>query len=107
MDYINELHKAVTEFDYILAIAVFVSYIIIDFLYGLYTWNVAQLKSVKAANYSFILHIVLAFGVINYVHNFLYVIPVACGSWIGTYISVNTNKKRYAEGSDIHVGGSE
>ncbi len=34
------------------------------------------------------MHFLLAFGVVNYVGNFLYVVPLALGSWIGTYLVV-------------------
>lgn len=36
----------------------------------------------------------LAFGVINYVGNFLYVIPLALGSFVGTYIVVAREREK-------------
>ena len=34
------------------------------------------------------MHFLIAFGVLNYVQYYLYVLPLALGSWIGTYIVV-------------------
>ena len=71
-----------------LAAVVFVAYLLIDALYAKYTYSVVEKRPIQAANIGFIMHFLLAFGVINYVENFLYVVPLALGSWVGTYLVV-------------------
>ena len=63
-------------------------YIVIDGLYAHYTIQISKRRPVAAATTSGLMHFLMAVGVLNYVHNFLYVIPLAIGSWIGTYLVV-------------------
>lgn len=75
-----------------LAVLVCAAYFVIDALYAKYTYAVVERKPMQAANIGFIMHFLLAFGVINYVGNFLYVIPLALGSWLGTYMVVKRER---------------
>jgi hypothetical protein len=70
------------------ATIIFLAYILTDSIYALYTMSVNRQRPWVAANASALIHILLAFGVLSYVQNFLYVIPIALGSWIGTFIVV-------------------
>lgn len=81
------------DFSFSLAAVIFFFYIIVDGLYAYYTLSVTALKPFRAATSGFIIHFILAFGVISYVGNFLYVIPLAIGSWIGTYLTVKMEKE--------------
>jgi hypothetical protein len=76
-----------------LAIIVFFSYLLIDALNAIYTDAVARQKPLKASNTGAIMYILLALGVISYTQNFLYLIPVVLGSWVGTYIVVSRHKR--------------
>ncbi len=80
------------NFDFGIATLVFAAYLVIDALYAQYTYAVVKKKPMQAANVGFIMHFLLAFGVINYVGNFLYVVPLALGSWLGTYLVVRNEK---------------
>ena len=82
------------EFDFGLAMLIFVAYLVIDALYAKYTYVVVEKKPVQAANIGLIMHFLLAFGIINYVGNFLYVIPLALGSWVGTYLVVRRERRK-------------
>jgi uncharacterized membrane protein len=85
------MEKLITHwqtFDFTIAVVVFVAYILIDGMYALYTQSIAKKKPVTAASVGAIMHFFIAFGVLNYVQNFLYIIPLAIGSWIGTYYVV-------------------
>ncbi|MFA6183488.1 MAG: hypothetical protein WC682_00105 [Parcubacteria group bacterium] len=79
-------------FNFALAGVIFFSYFIIDGLYAYYTYSVIKKKPFASANTGFVMHFLLAFGVINYVNNFLYIIPLALGSWCGTYVVVLMEK---------------
>ena len=82
------------EFNYMIALAIFASYFVIDGLYAYYTFSVVKKKPFSAATTGFVMHFLLAIGVINYVNNFLYIFPLALGSWFGTYFVVAREKSR-------------
>lgn len=90
MEKILELIK---NFDIFLAIMVFVVYLITDALYAKYTLDVANYNPIRAANTGALIHFFLAFGVISYTQNWLYIFPLALGSWFGTYLLVKKEKK--------------
>lgn len=71
-----------------------ISYILIDGLYVKYTLEVVSLKPVMSANIGSFMHLLLAFGVINYTQNWLYIFPLVIGSWIGTYFVVKWEKSK-------------
>jgi hypothetical protein len=75
-------------FSFSIALTVFIAYILIDGMYALYTQSIAKKKPIMSATVGALMHFLIAFGVLNYVQNFLYIIPLAIGSWIGTYIVV-------------------
>ncbi|USN88526.1 MAG: hypothetical protein H6780_03475 [Candidatus Nomurabacteria bacterium] len=68
-------------------------YVVVDGLYAYYTLAVARHNAAVSAHTSAILHILLAVGVLSYVENFLYIIPIAIGSWVGTYLVVQREAK--------------
>lgn len=81
------------SFDLKIAIAVFIAYLLIDAMYAYYTLAVTRKKPMAAASVGALMHFLIAFGVLNYVQNYLYVIPLALGSWIGTYLVVRHDLK--------------
>lgn len=76
-----------------LALLVFVAYVLIDGMYAYYTIAVTKRRPVASASVGALMHFLIAFGVLNYVQNYLYLIPLALGSWVGTYLVVSRNKK--------------
>jgi len=76
------------SFDLKIAGIVFVAYLAVDAMYAYYTLAVTRKKPVAAASVGALMHFLIAFGVLNYVQNYLYVIPLALGSWVGTYLVV-------------------
>ncbi len=66
---------------------------VVDALYAYYTIVVTKKKPVAAASVGALMHFMIAFGVLNYVQNYLYLIPLALGSWIGTYVVVRYDLK--------------
>lgn len=77
-----------------LALLVFVAYVLIDGMYAYYTIAVTKQRPVASASVGALMHFLIAFGVLNYVQNYLYLIPLALGSWVGTYLIVSLDKKR-------------
>ena len=74
------------------AFIVFIAYVVVDGMYAYYTLAVADKKPVRAATVGALMHFLIAVGVLSYVQNYLYIIPLALGSWIGTYAVVLRSK---------------
>lgn len=86
--------QAWVNFNGYLAVGLFVAYVVVDILYVYYTLYVTRLQSVAAAHTSVAIYLIAIFGVINYVNNYLYVIPISIGAWLGTYATVEWEKRR-------------
>jgi hypothetical protein len=82
-----------TSFDFVIAGTVFVAYLLIDAMYAYYTLSIAEKRPFAAASTGALMHFLIAFGVLSYVQNYLYVIPLAIGSWFGTYLVVRRSIK--------------
>jgi hypothetical protein len=76
------------SFNFVTAMIVLIAYLIIDAMFAFYTFAVTKKRPGMAASIGSLMHFLMAFGVLNYVQNYLYIVPVAIGSWIGTYIVV-------------------
>jgi hypothetical protein len=83
-------------FKLITALLVFCAYLVIDALYAYYTLAVTQKKPFVSATVGASMHFLIAFGVLNYTENYLYVIPIALGSWVGTFCVVTYDLKKRA-----------
>lgn len=80
------------EFNFLTAGLIFLAYILIDGMYAFYTQSIIKKKAVVSATTGALMHFLIAFGVLNYVQNFWYVIPLALGSWVGTYLVVKSDR---------------
>jgi hypothetical protein len=87
---IDQLNLAtnIQTFDFNLAFIIFLAYLFIDGLYAYYTLSIVKLKPFSAATSGAIIYLLLAIGVLNYINNFLYLIPLGLGSWFGTFIVI-------------------
>jgi hypothetical protein len=74
------------------ALAVFAAYIVVDGMYAYYTLAVAEKQPLKASTVGAAMHFLIAIGVLSYVQNYLYIVPLALGSFIGTYIAVSSSR---------------
>ena len=81
------------DFSLLTAGIVFVAYVIVDALYAYYTLAVAEKQPLRAATIGTLIHFLLAVGILSFIQNFLYLIPLILGSWIGTYLAVTHAKK--------------
>jgi len=70
------------------AAVLFVTYVIVDVLYALYIVCVERRQATRAAAISAILYSLLAFGVVTYSKNTLYLAPIAAGAFVGTFLTV-------------------
>lgn len=76
------------EFSYITAASIFATYVVIDMLYAWYIMSVNKKRALTAAFLTAIIYSLLAFGVVSYSKNIYYLIPLASGAFIGTYLMV-------------------
>lgn len=76
------------EFSWLTALTVFMVYVLFDILYALYVICVSNRQAVAASAISSVLYSLGAYGVMNYLHNAWYLIPLAFGAFIGTYVAV-------------------
>lgn len=76
------------EFDLFTAFLIFITYTCIDILYARYIICVNNKRPFNAAILTAIIYSLLAFGVVSYSKNIFYLIPLASGAFLGTYITV-------------------
>jgi len=78
----------VNEFSWVTAGVVFLVYVLFDILYALYVMCVSGKRAFSASVISAVLYSLGAYGVMNYLHNPWYLVPLACGAFLGTYVAV-------------------
>lgn len=76
------------NFSWLTAVTVFVVYVFFDILYALYVLCVSRKQALAASAISSVLYSLGAYGVMNYLDNAWYLLPLACGAFIGTYLAV-------------------
>lgn len=81
--------------DWLIVISIFFGYALVDGMYAYYTIAVIKKRAFSAASISFVMHFILAAGVFAYTRQFLYVLPLAFGSFVGTYLVTRFQKKLF------------
>lgn len=76
------------DFSWSTAFLILIVYIVVDMLYAYYIIQVEQRNPLRAALVSSVLYSLLAYGVVSYSKNILYLFPLATGAFIGTYLTV-------------------
>lgn len=90
----ERITTSISSLDITVAFGVFLAYAIVDGLYVYYTLTVTRKKPAAAATSGILIHVLVIFGVLSYVENILYVIPLVFGSWLGTYFTVKYTPTR-------------
>ena len=85
--------EAWQEFNFLIALGLFVLYCIVELLDTSLTLSITQHKSLKTANTTFILYIIWGIEVLAFISNYLYTFPIALGAWVGSYLLVEREKK--------------
>lgn len=75
------------------AIIIFFTYVAIDMLYAGYVLCVSSRRAFAAASLGAALYSLAAFGVMTYSKSMFYIIPLACGSFVGTYITIKMHDR--------------
>jgi len=80
-------------FSWGIALLVTLSYVIIDALYALYTIHIQRGNAKMAASVGAGMYALMAYGIMTFTTQPIYIIFVALGSWIGTYALVRWQNK--------------
>lgn len=72
---------------------VFLSTLLVDIVWAYYFIKIAQKKPHQAGILSILIALTSAYVTISYVLNPYFLIPVAIGAYIGTYLAVKRHKK--------------
>lgn len=86
-----------------IALAVFVSAFVLDFLYARYTYYIISMKAEMAATVSFVWHMLSASVIVQYADNSAYILFMCLGGTLGTYLTV-WQKRRAAQNSGTPTG---
>jgi hypothetical protein len=84
-----DLQLDLQSFNLQLGLLIFLAYFVIDGLYAYYTYAVVSKKPYAAATIGASMYLLSALGVISYIHNILYLVPLIVGSWLGTFLVVS------------------
>lgn len=76
------------EFNWFIACGLFFAATLLDAVFALYTVAVINTKPLRAASLSFFTYTLEAVGVVNYVKNEWYLVPLAIGAFVGSYAVV-------------------
>lgn len=72
----------------------FAIYFAFDLCYALYIKAVQESKPLRGANLSVLLFLLTAYGTIEYVNNFINIIPIIFGAWMGSFLTLTWNKRQ-------------
>lgn len=86
--------EALQNFNLLIAAGLFILYCLVEFLDASLTLSITRLQSLRSANMTLILYIILGIEVLAFVNNYLYAIPIALGAWLGTYLLIEHEKKK-------------
>lgn len=86
------------EFNWLWAAGLFVAASLLDAIFALYTVAVINTKPFKAAGLSFLTYTLEAVGVVNYVNNGWYLVPLAFGAFVGSYVVVKWEEVKKTRG---------
>lgn len=89
------LSEAIANFNILIAIILFILYCFVEALDASLTFSITQHKSLKSADTTIFLYIILGIEVLAFVSNYLYTLPIALGAGLGSYLLVE-HEKNYA-----------
>ena len=88
------LSEAIENFNIFYALGFFLLYCFVEVLDSSLTLSITKHQSLKSANTTFILYIIWGIEIWAFVVNYLYIIPIALGAWLGTYLLLEYEKKK-------------
>jgi hypothetical protein len=88
------------EFNWLGAVGLFFASFALEAIFALYTLAVTKHKALEAGTWSLVSYFLLALGILNFIHNRWYVIPLALGAFGGSYAVVRRESLKKPEDKD-------
>jgi uncharacterized protein YebE (UPF0316 family) len=76
------------EFNWLLAVGLFFASFALDAIFALYTVAVMKNKAFQAASWSLLTYVLAAVGLVSFIDNKWYLIPLSLGAFAGAYAVV-------------------
>lgn len=74
--------------NWLAAIGLFLASAALDAVFALYIVAVGKGQALLAATMSLVTYLLMAVGIVNYVENKWYIVPLALGAFVGSYVIV-------------------
>ena len=87
------LSEAISNFNVPIAVGLFILYCLVEALDSSLTLSITRHQSLRSANTTLILYVILGIEVLAFVSNYLYTIPIALGAWLGTFLLLEREKR--------------
>lgn len=91
------MEEMFATFSWKTATIVFFLFVVMDILYAYYTLAITRVLPFRASSAAAVMYFVNAVGVLNYIDNKLYLVPIAAGSFIGTYLMMKREERKMAK----------
>lgn len=75
-------------------VILFFIYLFFDIFYILYIQSVTDVRPMRAANIGVVMYLLTAYGTIEYIDNFVNLIPILLGGWLGSYLTLKLGKRK-------------
>lgn len=75
------------------SIFLFFAALALDAVFAMYTFSVTKHQSVKAGLLSALIYVLSAVGIVSFVNNKIYVIPLSLGAFFGAFLIVEKEKR--------------
>jgi hypothetical protein len=82
------------EFNWLGAVGLFFASAALESIFALYTLAVTKHRAMEASVWSLVSYFLLALGILNFIHNKWYVVPLALGAFGGTYVVVTWEARK-------------
>jgi len=82
------------DFNWLGAVGLFFASFALDAVFALYTLSVVKHHSVRAGLWSAITYLLMAVGILNFINNRWYIIPLAFGAFLGAYAVVEWEARK-------------
>lgn len=88
------LSEAAASFKPFIALGLFILYMFVEVIDSGLVFSLTQHRSAKTATLTFILYFVIGIEVFAFISNYLYILPIAFGAALGSYLVVENEKKK-------------
>lgn len=82
------------KFNILIAVGLFFVAAILDAVYTSYTYAVMKHRSIYAGTLTALIYFLSAIGILSYVNNKVYLVPLALGAFFGTVFVVELEKRK-------------